>query len=348
VAACNRDAQLGQQTQQRRAVASRHAPECHPRCFVLHCVSFSTYVYTSYVRLLLTSLLLTLALGAAALAQGPSDAVVTKPTWGDDSTFEFGIYENGNRVATAYYRILKEKAMDRSVYRLKYVGRNPKVSEATECVVDAASLQPLRSTRKVVYDNKTFYQDTGYREGGVVLRKRYEGKDATERQIAANGSLFDYEELIWLIPQLDLADNASQAFNLFSMLSESASTVMVTASGYEDVTVGGKKYNARVYTFDVGVTPYKYWMVMQSGKGVPARIDMGSTRFENLKLESKKVTKFPAYGKAQPAAPKQQPRTFGKPKSSDVAPADNDQNNNDQGNGSDDVSPYLPPPPSNP
>src|SRR5687767_12624903 len=90
-----------------------------------------------------------LALTGLAHAQGPIEAVVTAPTWGDDSTFEFGIYENGNRVASAYYRILKEKALDRDVYRFKYVGRNPKVSEATECVVDATSMRPLRSTRKV-------------------------------------------------------------------------------------------------------------------------------------------------------------------------------------------------------
>jgi hypothetical protein len=298
------------------------------------------------VRLILTSIILALVLAPAALAQGPADAVVTAPTWGEDTTFEFGIYENGNRVATAYYRVLKEKAMDRDVYRFKYVGRNPKVSEATECVVDAASLIPIRSTRKVVYDNKTFYQDTGYRDGGVLLRKRFEGKDATEKPIVASGTVYDYEELLWLVPQLDIADNATQRFNLFSMLSESATTVLVTQSGYEDVSVGDKKYKARVYKFDVGMTPYKYWMVMQDGHGVPARIDMGSTRFENLKLNSKKVTKFPTFGKAQAALkPQQEQRTFGKPKTNTNTGNDDTNKNNDDGQ---DVSPYLPPPPQNP
>ena len=173
-------------------------------------------------------MLLLVALALPALAQGPAEAIVTAPTWDEDSTFEFGIYESGNRVATAYYRILKEKAMDRDVYRFKYVGRNPKVSEATECVVDAATLLPLRSTRKVVYDNKTFYQDSGYQPGGVLLRKRFEGKAATERNVPNGGALYDYEELLWLIPQLDIADGGSQRFNLFSMLSESVGTVIVT------------------------------------------------------------------------------------------------------------------------
>jgi hypothetical protein len=289
-------------------------------------------------------MLLGLVLVTGALAQGPAEAVVTAPSWGTDTTFEFGIYENGNRVASAYYRILKEKAQDRDVYRFKYVGRNPKVSEATECVVDARNLLPLRSTRKVVYDNKVFYQDTGYREGGVLLRKRFEGKDATEKPIVASGALYDYEELLWLVPQLDIADGASQRFNLFSMLSESAATVIVTTAGYEDITIAGKQYSARVYKFDVGITPYKYWMVMQSGQGVPARVDMGNTRFENLKLESKKVTKFPAYGKAPTATPSQQ-RTFGRPKGNEE---DSPDDNTDNDESSDVVQPYLPPPPQNP
>lgn len=232
---------------------------------------------------------------ASARAQIPVEVPVVPPAWGDETTFEFGIYENNARVATAYYRILKEKSMDRDVYRFKYVGRNPKVSEATDCVVDARTLRPLRSTRKVVFDGKTFYQDSGYREGGVLLRKKYEGKEVVEKPVGSKGELYDYEELLWLIPQLQIADDAKARFDLFSMLSEAVTTVIVTQAGYEDVKVQAKTYPARLYTFDVGMTPYKYWMVMQSGKPVPARVDMGGTRFENMELRKDRVTKFPVY-----------------------------------------------------
>jgi hypothetical protein len=277
-----------------------------------------------------------LLLGGVAVAQTPQEPTVTPPTWGDDSTFEFGIYDNGNRVATAYYRILKEKDQDRDIYRFKYVGRNPQISEATECVVDAHDLRPLRSTRKVVYSEKdakgvphekTFFQDSGYREGGVLLRKRYEGQATAERPIGAHSNPYDYEELLWLIPQLDIPDNGKVRFELFSMLTESVSTVIVSQAGMEDIQVAGKTYTSRVYTFDVGITQYKYWMVMQSGRGTPARIDMASTRFENLKLDPKKVTKFPKY-EAQ------------------AAPATTSNGDQNQPPPANDISPYVPPPPS--
>ena len=273
-------------------------------------------------------------LATVALAQGGPQ--VTPPKWGDDTTFEFAIYNKDARVATAYYRILKEKALDQDVYRFKYVGRNAEISESTECVVDAKDMQPLRSTRKVVYGNKTFYQDSGYREGGVVLREKYEGGTASEKSLPSRGQAFDYEELIWLIPQLDLPDNGRAQFDVFSMIVKPpvVTPVLLTQTGYQDVTVQGKKYHARVYSFSVGMTPYKYFMVMQAGKPTPARIDMAGTRFENLKLDPKKVTKFPQYTVAKPStAPANQ-----------LPQPDQQQDQNPPAR-QDELTPYLPPPP---
>ncbi|MDQ3023755.1 MAG: hypothetical protein M3R04_05130 [bacterium] len=273
------------------------------------------------------ALLCCLFAASLARAQAPVEVPVLTPAWADDTTFEFGIYEKDERVASAYYRILKEKSMDRDVYRFKYVGRNPRISEATECVVDARTLRPLRSTRKVVYDGKTFFQDSGYREGGVLLRKRYEGKEVVEKPVVARGELYDYEELLWLIPQLNIPDKGKARFELFSMLSEAVTTVIITQAGYEDVNVHGKSYPARLYTFDVGITPYKYWMVMQSGKPIPARIEMAGTRFENLKLDKKKVTKFPKYEVVAITVDPSEDDGQGLPESED-----------------DEITPFLPPP----
>jgi hypothetical protein len=78
----------------------------------------------------------------------------------------------------------------------------------------------------VVYDGKTFYQDSGYRDGGVLLRERYEGKDAVEKPVATRGPVYDYESLLWLVPQLSIPDNGRARFELFSMLSKGVSTVI--------------------------------------------------------------------------------------------------------------------------
>jgi hypothetical protein len=250
-----------------------------------------------FIQTLITLCLLTFA----AFAQQDEPAVL-KPAWNNDTTFEFGIYKSGQRTASAYYRILREETMSRPAWRFKYVGRDGSVSEATECWVDADTLRPMRSTRKVVYDGRTFYQDAAYGEGNVTLRQRHEGEKIRESVIPARSALYDYEQLIWLVPQLDLADGARGRFELFSMLSSQTGTVLITCDGPEDITVAGKQFPARRYTFEVGLTPYRYWAVMQDGIAVPARVEMGGTTFENLKLNSKKVTPFPRYGGSAPAA----------------------------------------------
>ena len=211
----------------------------------------------------------------------------------------------------------------------------PQGHEATECVVDALRA-PLRSTRKVVYYNKSF-RTAATSATALCWRKRYEGKDATIAP-TSQSVLYSTKSAV-ADPASRPCRRPSPRFNLFSMLSESVGTVIVSAGGYEDVTIGGRKFNARIYKFDVGMTPYKYWMVMQSGHGVPARVDMGSTRFENLKLEPKKVTKFPKYSAAAQSAPQNQQRTFGNQR-------DDQQSSDDANNENDDaISPYLPPPP---
>ena len=65
------------------------------------------------------------------------EAQVAPFDWPEETTFEFAIYSqsSGQRVATAYYRVLREESEGREVYHFKYHARNDQLSEAAECFV---------------------------------------------------------------------------------------------------------------------------------------------------------------------------------------------------------------------
>lgn len=241
------------------------------------------------LRLSSLSALLAAALLGALPAAAQERARVTPPSWANDTTYEFGIYDAAStRIATAYYRILKEESQGRPVYRLKYSAKNDQMSESSECVVDATTLLPLRSTRKLVTAGTTTYQDVAYAPDKIIVRKKQEG-DLKPRtmEYPATAGFFDYESLIWLIPQLVLDADKQARFNLFDTLKEITTLVVVYDNGLADTTLLGKSVRARLYSFDVSLTPYKYWTVETDGQEFPVRIDMGNYSFINLRYKPK-------------------------------------------------------------
>ncbi len=227
-------------------------------------------------------------LGWLTPAAAQQEASFTDPKWPEETTHEFAIMDSaGNRIATAYYRILQEVSEGREVYRFKYVGRNQQMSEAAECWVHRSNLQPLRSTRKVVDAGRTFYQDIAYTDGVVVVRRKYEGGEVNEREISVGTNLFDYEEMMWIIPLLDFAGQPQIRFNIFAALTGRQATILLTDGGVETVTVNKQNYTARTVLFDMEMTAHKMWIVNQEGRPVPAKLDMGSTSFINLRLDPK-------------------------------------------------------------
>jgi hypothetical protein len=227
--------------------------------------------------------------------------------WPDESTYEFAIFDQqGNRLATAYYRLLAEMTNGRPVYHIKYVGRNENVSEAAECWVDRLDLKPLRSTRKVVSGGRAFYQDYAYADGVVTVRRKYEGEQVYEHQLPASGNVYDYEELLWLIPQLDFGNETQLYFNVLVTISGNLAMIAVTDLGVQPMTILNETYNAHGYSFDVNMTPHMLWTVMQDGRPVPAQFDTGGNRFINLELDPAKAGTPPAVA-PPPAQPEPEP-----------------------------------------
>lgn len=223
--------------------------------------------------------------------------------WPDDSTYEFAIFDSQhNRLATAYYRLLGEQTNGRPVYHVKYVGRNEKVSEAAECWFDRGDLKPLRSTRKVVSDGRAFFQDYAYADGVITIRRKYEGEQVYEHQLPAPGPVYDYEELLWLIPQLDFGDRTQVFLNVLVTISGNLATVAVTDLGVQPLTIQDVTYNAHGYSFDVNMTAHMLWTVPQDGMPVPARFDTGGNTFINLELDPAKTGQVMA-----PPPPEPQP-----------------------------------------
>lgn len=245
-----------------------------------------------------------------------SEATFVPPEWPEESTFEFAILDNqGNRRATAYYRILQEESEGRPTYRIKYVGRNEDMQESSECVVFRRTLKPLRSSRKVISGGLTFFQDVAYGDGEVIVRSKYEGQKVDERTYPVSDVIYDYEELMWIIPQLDFSQDSPLTFNLFSTFPEIQTAFVVTQVGKQALTVKDFTFDANLYTFNVSLTPYLLYTVMQDGIEVPARIDMGNTTFLNMRLDPKKTGPKPA-----PDKPKENGRQNEPPGSNPLGP----------------------------
>lgn len=255
-----------------------------------------------------TAIIVVVAMLGWGAASALGELALNPVHWPDESTFEFAIFDQQhNRLATAYYRLLGEQTNGRPVYHVKYVGRNEKVSEAAECWFDRSDLKPLRSTRKVVAEGRAFYQDYAYSDGVIKIRRKYEGEQVYEQSLPAPGPVYDYEELMWLIPQLDFG-NANQLFlNVLVTISGNLATVQITDLGVQPLTVQDVTYNAHGYSFDVNMTPHMLWTVPQDGLPVPARFDTGGNTFINLELDPTKTGQpaaqaVPATAETEPAA----------------------------------------------
>jgi hypothetical protein len=294
------------------------------------------------MRFLGATLLLMLAVSLQA-AWALETATVKPAQWPAESTHEFAIFDQaGNRIATAYYRIIAEESNGREIYHIKYVGRNELISEAAECWIDPDTLKPMRSTRKVVADGRTFYQDIAYSNGVVIARRKYEGEEIFEQQLPAPGPVYDYEELLWLLPQLDFLGAPEVYLNLFVTIRGNIATVVVTDLGQQSITVQGETYTARGYGFEVNLTPHQLWTVMQDGLPVPARFQTGDNVFINLGLDPTKTGELPPVAVPPPAQPPGEPpaEPEPEPEPEEEEPEEEEEEPSDPG-----VNPLGPPPP---
>jgi hypothetical protein len=165
----------------------------------------------------------------------------------------------------------------------------------------------VRSTRKLA-GRRTFYVDCAYQPGMITVRQKYEGQAVSELKVPAGDGFFDYEQLIWLVPQIDWTEDDMTYVNYFNTFKFQLQTAVITRDGTEQVQVKDKDYPAVRYRFDVGSTHYVLWVVDQSGRAVPARIfmdesdDRRDVSFVNLGLDRRKV-KEAATAQLKKAAP---------------------------------------------
>ena len=218
-------------------------------------------------------------------------------SWAHDTQMQFGIYNGSDeRFATAYYRILKEKVNGNTLYHFKYLGRNEQMSESAEVWVDPKTQLPIRSTRKVAGRSKTFYADVAYEPGLITVRQKYEGQAVSELKVPSGDGFFDFEQLIWLIPQIKWSKDDFAYLNYFNTFKFQLETAVVTREGPDRAIAKDKSYPAERYSFSVGATRYTYWTVDQKGHATPARIfmddadDRRDITFVNLGLDSRKVS----------------------------------------------------------
>ena len=143
-----------------------------------------------------------------------------------------------------------------------------------------------------------------------------------EREFPAPTKHFDYEQLMWLVPQLDFQGASRVRFNVFSNITETQASVIVTDVGAQPLTVDGHEYESHHYAFDINLVPYKLWTVTQNGTPTVAKLTMGSTTFLNMRLDPKAAGAMPA---GQPEQLEQSDKPAEKPEEPEE-PADPNEN----------------------
>jgi len=226
------------------------------------------------------------AIAVATAAFATSEARVNPPSWGSERILSYAIYRPAiGRIATAYYRVLQKDHEGRPVYEIRYNGTGGNLSEASTCLVDAITLEPYRATRKIKTTADVFFIDTYYGDGRIVVRRKQgESGDVQESSLDFPGRIFDYEELMWLVPQLDFSNDDRLHFALFSTVGDQTILVVVRKMGDDVFTFHDKEHTATLYTFTLNMVRQSVWV--QDIEGIPTvvKYDTGETIFYNLSL----------------------------------------------------------------
>ena len=238
------------------------------------------------LRVFLSLSILIAAIAVATVAYATSEARVNPPSWGSERILSYAIYRPAlGRIATAYYRVLQKDHEGRPVYEIRYNGTGGNLSEASTCMVDAITLEPYRATRKIKTTADVFFIDTYYGDGRIVVRRK-QGMDGDVQESSLDfpGRIFDYEELMWLIPQLDFSNDDRLHFALFSTVGDQTILVVVRKMGEDKFTFHDKEHAATLYTFTLNMVRQSVWV--QDVEGIPTvvKYDTGETIFYNLSL----------------------------------------------------------------
>lgn len=218
------------------------------------------------------------ALAAAApVAPAPKQAKPTKPlvvaarvapfNVPVGSTFEYAILDSsGTRVATASYRVVRDEKSQGAI-TIRYVGKGKEFSESSSVAFDPKTMHPARSSRKMVSGQDQYDVSVVYATDGINVTEAIGGKTQS-RSITPDPQVFDFEELMFLLPQLEFQGAKKVYVHIFHPNNANVEILIVTDEGADKVDLGGKMVDAERLTFSFAGGGIKAWVRRAS----PARL----------------------------------------------------------------------------
>ncbi len=240
----------------------------------------------AFVLLILVVAVALLALYFTEKASATSEARIVPPDWRNGETYTFAIYRPAvGRIATAYYRFNIGEYEGRPVYKINYNALSENLTEASTTVVDAVTLEPYKTARKYKTEKGVSYVDVSYGQGKIVVRRKSgEEGEIRETIIDFPGRIFDYDEVMWLIQQLDFSNDDRLHFALFSTVGDQTILVVVRNMGKSSFEFSGKKFQATRYSFNLNLVSQEVWIGEIDGKKTVVKYDTGENTFYNLAL----------------------------------------------------------------
>ncbi|OPX23573.1 MAG: hypothetical protein B1H03_01250 [Planctomycetales bacterium 4484_113] len=260
-----------------------------------------------------------LTVGATVPARALSEARVLSPDWHNGETFTYAIYQPAvGRIATAYYRLLTGEYEGRPIYKIVYNGKGGGLAESSTAIVDAVTLEPYKSVRKIKSAKQVFYIDTSYGDGRILVRRKQgEEGQIQETSIDFPGRIFDYEEMMWLIPQLDFSNDDRVHLTLFSTIGDQTILVVVRNMGEDAFKFNNQKFTATKYTFNLNLITQTIWVQEIGGRRLAVKYDTGENilyNLEALKPGAAVVAPPAPEKKVEKPKPPEQPKEEAKPK----------------------------------
>jgi hypothetical protein len=223
----------------------------------------------------LSVIAMTAALTAAAPAgPAPKPAKPTKPLVVNakivpfavpaGTTFEYAILDPaGTRIATASYRVVSDEKTQGAV-AVRYVGKGKEFSESSSVTFDPKTMHPVRSARKMVSGKDQYDVAVTYATDGINVTEAENGKSQS-RSITPDPNVFDFEELMFLLPQLEFAGAKKVYIHLFHPNNAGVDILVITDEGADKVDLGGRMADAERFTFTFAGSGTKAWVKRGAG-----------------------------------------------------------------------------------
>ena len=254
-----------------------------------------------------------------------SEATVIPPDWKNGETHAFAIHRPAvGRQATAYFRILTGEYEGRPIFKIVYNAKSDTFSEASETIVDAVTLEPYKTARKNKSASGVSYTDISYGERKIVVRRKT-GEQGTIRETIIDfpGRIFDYYEVMWLIPQLDFSNDDRLHFALFTPVGDQTLLVVVRNMGEDSFEFHGKKFKGTRFMYNLNLVTQEVWVGTINGRKTVLKYDTGEHVFYNLallkgeavkelppKTEAKKEEPAKEEEKKEPAPPEEEGKVY--------------------------------------